>query len=127
MSKSEELTEVQLFSSIDEYLINQICAILQEKDIPYIRRDDGSGAYMNVYMGSSIQEKRIYVNKKDYEKAIEVIEAIIPNGEEKILNQIEEENDNIEQYQLVRRLAGYFLLGIPLAIFMIVLIIAFTT
>ena len=82
MSKSEELTEVQLFSSIDEYLINQICAILQEKDIPYIRRDDGSGAYMNVYMGSSIQEKRIYVNKKDYEKAIEVIEAIIPNGEE---------------------------------------------
>ena len=40
----KEDKEIQLFCSTDEYEINQVCAILTENNIQYIRRNDGSGS-----------------------------------------------------------------------------------
>lgn len=57
-----ENKEIELFSSVNEYEIKQACSILTENNIPFIRKDDGSGAYMNLYMGQSIQAKRIFIN-----------------------------------------------------------------
>ncbi len=76
--KKEEI-EKQLFSTSNEHEINQICPILTEYNIPFIRKNDGSGSYMNLYMGQSIQEKRIFVSKKDYDKLIELISSFISN------------------------------------------------
>ena len=33
----KETIETQLFASIDEYIIEQVCAILGENNIPFIR------------------------------------------------------------------------------------------
>ena len=68
----ENQEEIQLFSTTNEYEINQVCAILEENNIPYIRNDYGSGSYMNLYMGQSIQEKAIFVHKNDYDKSLEL-------------------------------------------------------
>ena len=67
----DKFEEIEIYNSINEFEIGQVCSILEENDIPYVRKDDGIGSYMGIYMGVSYQPKRIYVNKKDYEKEIE--------------------------------------------------------
>jgi len=44
--------------------------------IPYIKKDEGSGSYLRLYMGTSMFEKSIFVDEKDAEKALELIENI---------------------------------------------------
>ena len=70
----KEIIEKELFSSIDEYIIEQVCVILANNNIPFIKRTDGSGSYINISMGLTVQDKRIFVNKDDYDKALELIE-----------------------------------------------------
>lgn len=106
MEGKQEEIETQLFSTSNEYEINQICSILTENNIPFIRKNDGSGAYMNLYMGQSIQEKRIFVNKKDYDKSIELIFSFISNEidvEEDISEEKQVDNDSSSnKYTLIR-------------------------
>lgn len=95
MEEKNEFEEILLFSSLNDYQINEVCAILTENNIPFIRKDDGVGSYMNLYMGHSYQEKSIYVSKKDYDKARELIAVFTTNeGEEEML---EEEQENIKE------------------------------
>ena len=117
METKEENNELQLFSSVDEYETNQVCAILKENDIPFIKRTDGSGAYMNIYMGQSIQEKRIFVSESDYSKSLELISPFISNEEEIS----ETEDDDGKKYILIKRAWIWLMLGLP--IFVIVLAI----
>ena len=77
MENNEETVETLVFSTIDELEIQQVCAILERNNIPYIRRDSGSGSYINLYMGQSIQEKNVYINEKDYDEAIKLIETFL--------------------------------------------------
>ena len=110
----EEKEEVKLFSSINEYEIDKICAILTDNNIPFVRKDAGSGAYLNVYMGQSIQEKIIYVNKSDYEKAQELVFVVqSDNKDEDNPTEDEEEMEEIKKYNLVRRLFGIMWICIP--------------
>ena len=60
---NKENGEIELYSSIYELEINQICAILDENDIPYMRKDYDIGSYMNVYFGQSNKEKNICTQK----------------------------------------------------------------
>ena len=53
MKREQEIEEMQVFSSIDKYIIEQVCAILDKNNIPLIRRIDGSGSYINISMGQS--------------------------------------------------------------------------
>lgn len=117
METKEENNELQLFSSVDEYETNQVCAILKENDIPFIKRTDGSGAYMNIYMGQSIQGKRIFVSESDYSKSLELISPFISNEEEIS----ETEDDDGKKYILIKRAWIWLMLGLP--IFVIVLAI----
>lgn len=77
MEEKNEYEEILLFSSLNDYQINEICAMLTENNIPFIRKDDGVGSYMNLYMGHSYQEKKVFVSKKDYDKALELISVFI--------------------------------------------------
>ena len=52
----QEKNEVEILSSSNEYEINQVCSILEDNNIPFIRKDYVSGSYMNIYFGQSIQE-----------------------------------------------------------------------
>lgn len=42
-------------------------------NIPFIRKDDGSGSYMNLYIRQSIKEKRIFINEEDFEKVKDLL------------------------------------------------------
>lgn len=125
MEKEQENIERQLFSTSNEYEINQICSILTENNIPFIRKNDGSGSYMNLYMGQSIQEKRIFVSKKDYDKSMELISSFIANEidvEKDISEGKQVSNHNSSnKYTLIRRCLGFLILGIPILAIILVL------
>jgi len=126
VEKDNAEMEIQLFSSMDEYEINQVCAMLTENNIPFIRRDYGTGSYMNLYMGHSIQEKAIFISQNDYDKATEII-SIFQNANEDVLDesceQIEEE-DPQKKYQLIKRMLGFLILGVPIIIVIMLIIMS---
>lgn len=128
MDGKQEEIENQLFSSSNEYEINQICSILTENNIPFIRKNDGSGSYMNLYMGQSIQEKRVFVSKKDYNKSIELISPFISN-EIEVEDDINEEkqvdhDSSSNKYTLLRRCLGFLILGMPILAIILVIIMS---
>ena len=105
----QEKNEVEIFSSSNEYEINQVCAILKDNNIPFIRKDYGSGSYMNIYMGQSIQEKKIFVNNDCCDKALELISTVFSNenyAEENIqeLEEAEENDDSGKKYRWIKYL-----------------------
>lgn len=122
---NEEITEVLLYSSVKEFEISQICALLEDNNIPFIRQDGGSGSYMNLYMGQSAQEKRIIVTQDNYEKALEIITPII-SKEENIKNEKEDdvvEEDNIvKKSKFIIRIIALIMLCTPLAVVFISMI-----
>ena len=73
------MNEIKLFSSTDDILISQVCEILKENDIPFIKKQEGSGAYVGVLFGSTMGIKDIFVSEEDYEKAKELIEGFENN------------------------------------------------
>ena len=66
---------------------------------------------MNLYMGQSIQEKRIFVSKKDYDKSMELISSFIANEidvEKDISEGKQVSNHNSSnKYTLIRRCLGF--------------------
>lgn len=65
--------EKELFRCNDKILVLQICAILEDNNIPYIKKDEGSLSYLNTVAGSNSGLKRVWVSEEDYEKAKELI------------------------------------------------------
>ena len=64
------MEEKKIFEDSDEFLVKQIEAILKENNIPYSKRDEGAGSYINVTYGQSFGlAKSIYVSNEDFEKA----------------------------------------------------------
>lgn len=123
MEENKDGIEVILFSSLDEYEIDQICAILKDNNIPFIRKDSGSGSYMNLYMGQSIQEKSVYVNRNDYDKSMELISPFVSEDKEQE-EQVDDDKNGNKKYVMIRRGLGILVLGIP--ILAIILIMIFT-
>lgn len=130
MEENNEYEEILLFSSLNDYQINEICAMLTENNIPFIRKDDGVGSYMNLYMGHSYQEKNIFVSKKDYDKALELISVITTDDTDAEDETAEEEqqdkNDrNSNTLTLISKIAIWTILILPvlLIILMTVLMI----
>ncbi len=123
----ENSNEVEIFSSSNEYEINQVCSILGDNNITFIRKDYGSGSYMNIYFGQSIQYKKIFVNEDCYEKALELMSSILANAnssEENIeeLDETEDNDDIDKKYKRIKYLLAFFILGIPCSIIVMVII-----
>ena len=129
------MEEKEVYSSSDEILVDQICQILKNNDINYIRRDEGATAYFNIAMGNNLGIKRIFVNSDEFEKAAQLIEELIQNNddnisEEKITEELrdnneeedEELNKDINKY---KRLWRILFAWIPISLTLIALIIGF--
>ena len=128
MKENKEELEIQLFSSPNEYEVNQICVILNSNNIPFILQHDGSGAYMNLYFGHSIQEKRILINPSDYDKAIELISSFtsqdIPEEIIETSEQSEQEDDTTSTYISLRRILGLLILGMPILLILLLILLS---
>lgn len=123
----EDKNEVEIFSSSNEFEINQVCAILGDNNIPFIRKDYGSGSYMNIYFGQSIQDKKVFVNEDCYDKALELISTIFSNtnfdeGDIKELEGTEENDDSDKKYKWIKYLLVFLILGVPCIIVIIAII-----
>lgn len=116
----KEITEKQLFSSSDEYTIEQVCAILENNNIPFIKRTDGSGSYINISMGQTVQDKRIFVNEDDYNKALKLIESFTKQDDEEELDS--DMQKEINKYARIKKLMVLFILGLPILAIILIII-----
>ena len=132
MQKQDE-KEIELFSSIIEDEIKQVSSLLEDNKIPFVRRDYGSGSYMNLYYGQSFQEKKIFVNEKDYHKALEIVSSAYNCGTLKDSNdemEQEENNDEIKEddddkkYYKVKDLFRAYILGMVFISLVVVVIVS---
>ncbi len=122
--------EVEIFSSPNEYEINQVCSILNDNNIPFIRKDYGSGSYMNIYFGQSMQNKKVFVNEDCYDKALELISTIFSNAnftekdvqEIEELDELDENDDSNKKYRWIKYLLGLVILVLPCIILIIIII-----
>ena len=117
---SKKIQEKQLFTSIDEYIIEQVCAILENNNIPFIKKIEGSGSYINVAMGQTVQDKRIFVNKDDYDKALELIEPFINKEENEELDS--DMQKEINKYARIKKVMVLFILGLPILAIVLIII-----
>ena len=118
----------QVYSSSSENDILQVTSILKDNNINFIRKDSGSGSYMNIYMGQSIQEKTIYVDKSDYDKALDLLDTITEN--ENVSNYdneelMEEESDSKYSKKItnIKRILVFLVLVFPILTILISFII----
>lgn len=88
------MEEKIVFESNDEILVAQVCDILNEKKIPFIRKDEGSSSYINKVWGASFGVKQIYVSSEDYDKAVKLVDKFSKNVNEKIKDMPEELKEN---------------------------------
>lgn len=84
------MEEKELFKSSEEILILQICQILKENNIAYVKRYEGIGSYLNMVCGANQRATTIYVSSEEYDKAINLIEIL--NNEN-----VEYESDEIPE------------------------------
>lgn len=126
MKENNEYEEILLFSSLNDYQINEVCAILTDNNIPFIRKDAGVGSYMNLYMGHSYQEKSVFVGKKDYNKALKLISVITTNSEDETIEeeQQEENNRTSNVLTLISKIAIWTILILPVLIIILIIILA---
>lgn len=114
------MEEKKLFEDSDEFLVKQIESILKENNIPYVRKDEGAGSYMNVTYGQSFGlTKAIYVSNEDFEKAQNAIEVFneqdfseedIPEELKEIEENTEEEIKANEKYELPKKVFKTYLI-----------------
>lgn len=122
------MEEKLIFETNNEILLLQVCEILKQNEIPFIRRDEGAGSYLNVALGNNAGTKRIYINSKDYEKAKNILEVFYANNknEEEMPEELKAEPETevdkeIKKYNIMKRIIGW----IPIIMTMAVLIAGF--
>jgi hypothetical protein len=74
-----------LISVSDEIQAKLIEGLLKNSNIPFYTKDRECGGYLKIYMGYSVFGTDIYVDKSNYDKAKEVVDAC--------LNETDNEND----------------------------------
>ena len=85
------MEEKEIFKSSEEILISQICQILKENNIPYIKRYESTGSYLNIVCGFNQRAATIYVSEEEYHKAINLIEIFNEESAEYENDEIPEE------------------------------------
>ena len=64
--------EIPIITVNDEVKFVYITSLLEQENIPFRVMQQGTGHYLSIYFGSSYMGKTIYVDKKNYEKALEI-------------------------------------------------------
>ena len=131
------MEEKKLFEDSDEFLVSQIERILKENEIPYIRKDEGIGSYMNVTYGQSFGlGKSIYVSSENFEKAQNAIQIFneqdfeneeIPEELKQTQEDIDEELDSNKKYGIPKKIFKILIMlgfGAPLLCLIIAIIVS---
>lgn len=121
------MEEKEVFSSSEEFLVGQICNILKNNNITYVRRNEGVGDYLTKTWGYNTGTKRIFVSDEDYEKALELVEMFRQNTEEDIPEELkdigeEEEQEIQEDLNKAKRMRRIMFLWAPLTLTLVVII-----
>lgn len=75
--ENNDVEEVEIFAHTDDFLIMQICAVLEDNNIEYFKINEGVGEYISLVFGKSHEMKRIIVSKENEEKARELLNNFI--------------------------------------------------
>ncbi|HWT76733.1 MAG TPA: DUF2007 domain-containing protein [Mobilitalea sp.] len=67
---------VKLETAANEINAALIMNLLINNNIPCYKKSKGAGGYMSIYMGYSVFGEDIYVAKKDYQKAREILDEL---------------------------------------------------
>lgn len=76
MTNIDNVSIIKLKSISNEVELSMIKEILDDNNIPYIVKDYGSGGYMRIISGGSLQETDVMIDKSDLEQAKHLLEAI---------------------------------------------------
>lgn len=74
----EAMKPVKLVNVTNHIEAGIIMNLLLNNDIPCFKKDQFLGSYMNLYMGYSVYGEDIYVDERDYEKALDIISILTP-------------------------------------------------
>lgn len=124
------MQEKEIFESTEESIVIQACEILKENEIPFVRKDEGSGSYLNKTWGSNSGIKKIFVSDNDYDKAMKLLEVFNEDYEDYEIIEIPEElkdipeddkemEKDINKYKKMKRILFF---GVPFIMFVIALI-----
>lgn len=75
--KDRNIDEVEIFANTDDFLIMQVCAILEDNNIEYVKINEGIGSYSSLVFGKSYEMKRIIVSNENEDKARELVERFV--------------------------------------------------
>lgn len=73
---------IKIYSCADRIQADMIVEALNENGIPAYTESQGSGGYMNIYMGTSVFGTDIYVDEADTARAKEIVAALSLPAEE---------------------------------------------
>lgn len=74
--KIQPMKPVKLISVASSVEADMIVELLDSNGIANMKKQNGSGSYMNLYYGFSVYGAEIYVDELDYEKATELMKEI---------------------------------------------------
>lgn len=94
---------VKVWSCGDRIQADMIIEALNSEGIPAYSQSEGSGDYMNIYMGNSVFGEKIFVDEKDQNRAAQIIKGMTPSDQEG--TEIIEEDDFPDRSQSRKRLA----------------------
>ena len=72
----DAMKPVKVYSCAKRFQADMIIEALKSEGIPAYSQSDGSGEYMEIYMGTSLFGKNIYVDENDARRAEEIIRGI---------------------------------------------------
>ena len=111
---TDNIVEKEIYKNTNEFLVLQICEILKENNIPFIRKDEGIGDYLNKVWGSNTGTKRIYVDESIVESDEDIPEELKESEEETL--------ENMKEINKFNRMKRILFVWLPLVMALILII-----
>lgn len=102
---------IKVFSTSDDIEMQLIINMLSENNIQCIKKDNGSGEYIRMYMESSLFGKDIFVDENDHKEAVELINEYKQNH---TLDQKNEDNTIKNRKRIYGIIVLFIVFGIPI-------------
>lgn len=90
----ENIDPVKVSSAANDIEAQILLNLLANNNIPCFKKNNGAGGYMNVYMGYSVFGEDIYVDKRDYQAATDLLNSLQPDTNSMDLE------DDLEDYKI---------------------------
>jgi len=97
----EAMKPVKITSVSNTIEAELILNLLRNNGIPCFKKYNGAGGYLNLYMGYSIYGEELYVDKSDYQRALDIIDDLSSDGSSEQPNGGTESTEDSESYSHV--------------------------